>query len=255
MTFETVASIDFQALSKRDLKRLCTLARDEWGKPIDLRSSAILMAEYLELYRQWKLDQKIEETKAVEEVEEVTTPEIEKNEVVNEVVATTANNFEDINHAPQEEVVATTVSNFEGINDAPLGDWFVSSPLTCDALNYQTCELPEQRDVVADFIHENSYWEQWNQIYSRAITSLQPKPQPQTVPQTIQPEADVSAKVVGLIAIAFLVLMVDGILWVARQVQRRRLVQRSFSSAMAVVQRYRPFARGFTPTPNVRFCQ
>ncbi|BAZ65565.1 MAG: hypothetical protein KME28_13070 [Pelatocladus maniniholoensis HA4357-MV3] len=239
MTFETVASIDFQALNKRDLKRLCTLARDEWGKPIDLRSSALQMAEYLELYRQWKLNQKIEETKAVEQVEEVTTPEIAEVETVDEVV--------EVAIAPQEEEAAPTPSNFEGINDAPLGEPIASSPLTCDVLNHQACELPEQRNVAADFIHEKSYWEQWNEIYSSAIASLQPKPQSQTVPQTIQPEADVSAKVVGLMAIAFLALMVDGILWIVKEVQQRRLVQRSFSAAMLVVQRHRPRAKGFRP--------
>lgn len=57
MTFESLASIDLNALSKAQLKSYVKLAREEWGHQIDLRSANIHdLIEYLQMYLRFKAE-------------------------------------------------------------------------------------------------------------------------------------------------------------------------------------------------------
>ncbi|RAM47990.1 MAG: hypothetical protein C6Y22_30370 [Hapalosiphonaceae cyanobacterium JJU2] len=123
MTLQTICSVDFQALNKRDLKALCQAARDEWGQPIDLRSGAAAMIAYLEEYKQWKLDQELAKVEEVTEETAVTPTENAEIEIVND---------------------APSLSDFEGITIEEMpGEWWSSCPLSCDVCNFQSCEIPQ----------------------------------------------------------------------------------------------------------------
>jgi hypothetical protein len=51
MSFQTLASIDLNACTKAQLKAFVKLARDEWGRAIDLRSANVHdLIEYLTMY-------------------------------------------------------------------------------------------------------------------------------------------------------------------------------------------------------------
>ena len=115
MTFQTLASIDLTACSKAQLKTFVKLARDEWGRAIDLRSANVHdLIEYLQMYLQFK---------AVAPETEVTTS---KNAEI--------------------ETVTYTPSDFEGIEPEVMErtDWLNATPLSCDICNYQVCDLSEE---------------------------------------------------------------------------------------------------------------
>ena len=99
MTFQQLASIDLNALSKQQLRSYTKLAREEWGRSIDLRSSNIHdLREYLTMYLSWKATAESEatepEVEAVAPEVEVAISNIEENATVSQAPALEPEDFE-----------------------------------------------------------------------------------------------------------------------------------------------------------------
>lgn len=81
MTFQQLASIDLNALNKVQLKSYVRIARDEWNRPIDLRTANLHdLIEYLNMFLQFKAEaenacEKIESVNELEAIEIEELPE------------------------------------------------------------------------------------------------------------------------------------------------------------------------------------
>jgi hypothetical protein len=106
MSFAQLSSVDLAALSKAELKSYVRIARQQWGRSIDLRTATVHdLIEYLQMY----LQHKAETDNAV-------------------VPPHTLSDFDGI----EPEVMAAT-------------DWINATPLSCDICNFQYCKLPESK--------------------------------------------------------------------------------------------------------------
>jgi hypothetical protein len=81
MTFMQLASIDLAALSKAQLKAYTKVAREQWGRSIDLRTANVHdLTEYLQMFLAWKTES--ENAIAETAPEQITTAENSKAEEV-----------------------------------------------------------------------------------------------------------------------------------------------------------------------------
>lgn len=137
-----------------------------------------------------------------------------------------------LRHIESDEVfVFRQISEFEGIDDISMGDWWVSSPLTCDINNYQYCLLPGKKATLTE-IKRGTMPETERELaeLEELFCGRTPKPRHAAV---------------GLCVVAALSLTADCVAWAVKQVANSRLVQKGFASAMAAMQRPRHQAIGF----------
>ncbi|MGI2907678.1 hypothetical protein [Tolypothrix sp. VBCCA 56010] len=339
MSFQELASIDLHALTKIQLRSYTKLAREEWGRSIDLRSSSIHdLREYLTMYLSWKATAEAETTEPeaeivapepevtltenaeveivthtlsdlpeptdpsedeamiVAEVEDVAeepepmteaetdvttwitllyagTPELHEGRIADtnfitwlfpafsgdweslreqiafrvqpdsdELVEGEFYGVERLDHKDlfahilpnlawlrqvedDEVFVFRQISEFEGIDDISMGDWWVSSPLTCDAFNYQVCNLPKSQKV-----------------YSQDFCGADRE----SIPHDCgKPET----AIIGLVLLTAIALAADQIAttatWAFNRVRDTQLLQKGYKAAATFVQPHRPRPQGF----------
>lgn len=67
MTFIEIAQLDLNAMTKQQLKSYVKLAREDWGKWIDLRKANIVdLQQYLQDFQAWKAREPVTEQEAIE---------------------------------------------------------------------------------------------------------------------------------------------------------------------------------------------
>lgn len=137
MTFIEVAQLDLSAMTKQQLKQYVKLAREDWGKWIDLRKADIIaLQQYLQDFQAWKAREAVIEQEAIE------VPEVEAD----------VTEFQEL---PEFENAESSVSclEVEDIKDIGAGKW------------YPRCHLEDKALLVAQF----QYAQQVADIHERAL--------------------------------------------------------------------------------------
>lgn len=141
MTFQQLASIDFESLNKIQLKSYVRIARHEWNRPIDLRSASVYdLIEYLTMFLQFKAELET----ACEEVENVN----ESEAIEIEELAETPPNFNIVTRTAVDILLTHGTEYGSELNTS----WFSEILCDCRMRSLKPVEVREKL-ILSDFIY------------------------------------------------------------------------------------------------------